>query len=405
MKIRLYPGHLKGKIEHLPSGKSMLQRYIIASALADGVSTIRNYSPCNDAEAALSCARTLGADIAVSGDTLTVTGCGGIYASDDVPVFECGESAAVLRFMLPVAAAVCGKGMFRGSGRLFERPVEPFLKLFEKHGMGCTFRKDSLELSGRLDCGEFSLPGNVSSQFFSGLLFALPLCGGRSQITAEGQLESAGYADMTLEVIKQFGIRAEKLENGYGISEGGYRAADVICPGDSSAAAFWQCADFIGNEIEIPETGDILSPDSAAPELFRRLDSDGDITLPLSMTPDMLPSLALAATQRKGGTLFSNAARLRFKESDRLHSVCSVLNSLGADIEELPDGLLVHGGKRLRGGAEVSSFGDHRIVMMEAVASTVCDGPVVIDGYECVAKSYPGFFDDFTVCGGKADVF
>jgi 5-enolpyruvylshikimate-3-phosphate synthase len=123
------------------------------------------------------------------------------------------------------------------------------------------------------------------------------------------------------------------------------------------------------------------------------------------MTPDMLPSLALAATQRKGGTLFSNAARLRFKESDRLHSVCSVLNSLGADIEELPDGLLVHGGKRLRGGVEVSSFGDHRIVMMEAVASTVCDGPVVIDGYECVAKSYPGFFDDFTVCGGKADVF
>ena len=405
MKIRLYPGKLAGEIKNLPAGKSMLQRYIISSALAQGESIISGYTPCNDAASAIACAEALGARVVHEKGALKITGMGSVYQGSEMPVFECGDSAAVLRFFIPVAAAVCGGGIFHGSEQLFRRPLEPYLKIFDECAISYKTGPSSLIIEGKLKSGVYSLPGNISSQFFSGLLFALPLTGCKSAIEPCTPPESAGYADMTIEVIKSYGINAEKKGGIYITYPGEYKAADAICPADSSAAAFWHCANFIGNEIKVPECGDVLSPDYNAPELFSQLAYEKDTVISVSMCPDMLPALALAATQKTGDTLLSNAARLRFKESDRLHSTAAVLNQLGGAVEELSDSLLIHGGRKLKGGVEVEAFEDHRIVMMAAIASTVCDEPVVINGYECAAKSYPGFFSDFDICGGITDVF
>jgi len=304
-------------------------------------------------------------------------------------------------------------------GRLPERPMSPLLSELTAHG--CTLDGvggSPLICKGQLTSGEFNLPGNVSSQFISGLLFALPLLQGDSRINIHGKTESKPYIDMTLDALKIFGIEVESGDGYYAIKGGQkYCAPGIVSvEGDWSNAAFWLCAGAIGRGMTV--TGLNLSSNQGDMAVVRLLERFGavvtygndcvtiepahlrGIRIDAEDTPDLVPILAAVASVAEGETVIYNAERLRIKESDRLRAVTETLCALGADITETQDGLIINGKKSLRGGT-VSSFGDHRIAMTAAIASIRCNDLVAINGAEAVDKSYPGFWRDFTTLGGE----
>ena len=275
-----------------------------------------------------------------------------------------------------------------------------------------------LRCQGKLEAGIYEIPGNISSQFITGLLFALPLLKGDSEIRLTSALESARYVDMTLQVLKQYGVVVSCTEEGFQIPGGqSYLAQQSVqIEGDWYNAAFWLTAAAMGKKITVTcldenstqgdkKILDILKRMGAkveqrdweatvTPERLDGTDIDaGDI-------PDLVPILAAAAAVSRGKTRIYNAGRLRLKESDRLKSVSQVLNGLGGQVRELEDGLEITGRERLAGG-RVDAAGDHRIAMMAAVAAMVCENPVEICGAQAVNKSYPGFFEDYQSLGGK----
>ena len=241
----------------------------------------------------------------------------------------------------------------------------------------------------------------MSSQFITGLLYALPLLPGDSQIRLTTELESGGYVDMTLEALRAFGVRAEKTERGYRVpGNQTYSARDMAVESDYSQAGFFYAAKGCGADLTIQG----LNPDSAqgdriVMDYMALLDGPGDVELDVRSCPDLVPPLAARAALRQGKTHIVNAGRLRIKESDRLRSVTDVLTRLGADILEEPEGLLITGKDRLTGG-EVDAWGDHRIAMMAAVAAIGCENTVTITGAEHVRKSYPTFWEDYEALGG-----
>ena len=269
-------------------------------------------------------------------------------------------------------------------------------------------RKDGvLTVAGLLTPGVYCLPGNVSSQFFTGLLFALPLLNGPSAIIPTSPLESEGYIQMTLRVMAQFGVELPvtlSLPPHYH-PQGNqtYRAANAAVEADWSQAAFWYAAGALGNPV-VPAGMDpySLQGDRVVMEQLLALSGPGDLALDVSGCPDLVPPLAATAALRAGrATRLTNAARLRIKESDRLASVTAVLGALGADITEGPDFLEIRGKETLSGGAAVDSFNDHRIAMMAAIAATRCETPITITGAQCVAKSYPDFWEVYGQLGGN----
>ena len=256
-------------------------------------------------------------------------------------------------------------------------------------------------MEGALPPGRYCLPGNVSSQFVTGLLYALPLLAGDSELVLTTPLESRGYVDMTLEALGQFGIRVTE-ETGRFLIPGGqqYQPCEVSVEADWSQAAFWIAAQCLGSAVDIQG----LDPrstqgDRVASSWAQALSRPGDVEIDLSGCPDLAPPLAAMAAVRRGDTHLANAARLRIKESDRLSAIAGTLNALGGAVDERPDSLVVHGGESLAGGA-VDCCNDHRIAMMAAVAATRCQGPVTLLGAECVAKSYPNFWDHYRMLGG-----
>ena len=287
---------------------------------------------------------------------------------------------------------------------------------------GAVISADNLpiKVSGQLHPGVFRVPGNISSQFISGLLFALPLLDGDSEIVIEGKRESVGYIDMTLDTLRSFSINIEETQSGYKI-KGPQKYLEPDSPrvqGDWSNAAFFLCAGALGGETDI--TG--LSPDSrqsdrAIVSILKDFGADvkcGDmisvrgnglrgIKIDISQCPDLFPTLAATACAALGDTIFTNAARLRIKESDRIEAVEKMINSLGGFAESTEDSLTVRGTGTLPGG-EVDSFNDHRIVMATAIAACICENPVIIHDAQAVNKSYPNFFEDYRKLGGKADV-
>lgn len=323
----------------------------------------------------------------------------------------CGESGSTLRFLLPVAAALGAGADFMPEGRLPQRPLSPLYEELENHG--CTLSPQGsvpFTIEGQLQGGTYTLPGNVSSQFISGLLFALPLLEEDSFILIEGELQSRPYVDMTIGVLKEFGIRIEECPEGYRVPGGQkYTAPPVYrVEGDWSNACFWLAAGALTEDgVQVSGlSGDSLQGDKAVIGLLKRFGAavnveNGDYTvqpgrlsgieIDASQIPDMVPVLAAVACGSRGKTVIYNAERLRIKESDRLTSVSQVLAGLGADITELPDGLVISGTGRLKGG-NADAWGDHRIAMMAAVASLICDEKVVLTGSSAVKKSYPGFF-------------
>lgn len=411
MDLTIYPSKLAGEVTP-PSSKSQAHRALIAAALGGGISTISNLADSQDIQATRRCLSALGALVEDLGPgTLRVHGPGNsIPQAGPFPTLDCGESGSTLRFLIPVALLVQGQAAFTGRGRLMERPLAPYEDLFRGKGIGWSMEHGVLTLdSGRgydrlaLDPGEYRLPGDVSSQFITGLLFALPLLEGDSDLLLTAPLESRGYVDLTLDVLDRFGVVAEPRENGFHIPSGQmYQARDLAVEADWSQAAFWYAANHLGGQV------DILGMDPASRQgdreiaaYSRMLARSGQVELDVSQCPDLAPPLAAMAAVRTGTTRLTNAARLRAKESDRLASVTRALRAMGGQVEEYADSLTIHGVKRLPGGGVVDCANDHRIAMMAAVCAASAEAPVKLLGAECVRKSYPEFWTHFQSLGGE----
>lgn len=414
MNIAVRPGPLRGRVE-IPASKSVAHRAMIAAALADRPTEIVLNAVNDDLTATAACLNALGAacertdfgyrivpaaqEKNACGAAENASGATDLCEIASSPTLDCGESGSTLRFLLPVAAALGREARFVGHGRLPERPHDVLLDAMAAHGATADARRLPLQLHGRLRGGTFALPGNVSSQYITGLLMALPLCAGDSVIRLTTRLESAPYVNLTLRALADFGIRAETLPDGWRIP-GGQRyhsPGRVVVEGDWSGAAFWLAANALGSRVECGNLDEASAQgDRAIRPLLNRLGGEIDV----SECPDLVPALAVAAAGFPGRTALVGAARLRLKESDRLASVAALLRALGCAVDEGAESLTIHGGAPLTGGT-VDGCGDHRIVMAAAVAATAASSPVTILGAQAVAKSYPDFFRDFEALGGN----
>lgn len=424
MNVTITPTLLHGSVTPPPS-KSQAHRLLLAAALADDTSTLSNVAFSQDIQATVRCLEALGAAVQQEGDRLAVTGLAGQTASgEQLPELDCGESGSTLRFLIPVALAVRGGGVFTGHGRLMERPQEPYFDIFREKGISYEQQDGTLTVKGQLTPGVYTLPGNVSSQFVTGLLYALPLLPGDSEIHLTTPLESADYVHMTIDALAQFGVAVEydgdRIFRVPG-NQNGHPAAMTV-EADWSNAAFWYAAHGLGCKLEIQGLnacscqGDMRIVAFYTALCGERLVQEAGVVLPhprqpgqrraleldVSQCPDLVPPLAvLAALTPDCDTTIANAARLRIKESDRLATVTEVLTALGAEVEEHADHLVITGKDSLPGGVIVSGHNDHRIAMMAAIAATNCAAPVTITGAECVRKSYPSFWDEYARLGGK----
>lgn len=409
-------GTLHGKVTPPPS-KSQAHRLLICAALGAEPCSIVCSSVNDDIMATMRCLNALGAKITFSS---------GVFDVQPVSVvkggtLDCGESGSTLRFLISVAAVLGADATFTGAGKLPQRPMAALTDVLAAHGMD--FERHAAEelpvtCRGTLHGGRFTLPGNISSQYLTGLLFALPLAAVDSEIEVVGGLTSASYIDMTIDALRVAGISVERSGNIFRIKGNQqYRMPSrVVIEGDWSSAAFWVVAGVIGKS---PVTvcgmnNGSLQGDSAIIDHLRgmgafiTIDNDSVVAMPSHLfgaeldcmdTPDLVPVLSIAATVAQGTTTFTNVGRLRFKESDRLAAMKSVLESFGISSSIGEDTFTVYGGEPVA-VAPVDSFGDHRIAMSAAVMSTVAQGVTTIKGTNCVAKSYPSFFDDFAALGG-----
>ena len=420
--LKIYPSKLKGEVK-IPPSKSMAHRAIICAALSDGLCIIENIDYSDDIIATIDAMNSLGAKIVKHKDYIEVIGA---YGSDEKPqetrIIDCNESGSTLRFLVPISLLFKGSSKFIGRGNLGKRPLTTYYNIFERQGIEYSYEEGNLNLviNGELNPGTFEVEGNVSSQFITGLLFTLPLLKEDSKIIITTEMESKGYIDLTLRAMSDFGV--EIINNNYRefIIKGNqkYNARNYRVEGDYSQAAFFLCADSLGNDVLCKDLDlNSLQGDKEVIDILERMNvvfnandigvkgtTNGELTSTVidgSQCPDIIPVLTSVAALTKGTTEIINAGRLRIKECDRLAAVTSELNKLGAKIIEKEDGLVVTGVEKLQGGVEVWSHKDHRIAMTLAIASTRCEEPIVIKDYECIAKSYPKFFEDFKALGGN----
>ncbi|MBQ6212579.1 3-phosphoshikimate 1-carboxyvinyltransferase [Ruminococcus flavefaciens] len=406
MDIRISPSRLCGQLS-VPASKSCAHRSIICAALADGVSHLSGVTMSKDIEATIGAMTALGAEFTVSGGDITVKGAGGRHAHDCV--IDCNESGSTLRFIIPIAAALGSRTEFRGRGRLPQRPIDIFIRELGKNGTVFDYHNTMpFTLSGGLKNGRFEIEGDVSSQFITGLLFALPLLDGDSEIVLTSHLESRPYVDITIDTLRRFGVSVEETENGFRVRGGQhYVSRDEHIEGDYSQAAFFCVANALGSDVKLDNLlADSVQGDKKILEIISDMCYNGNIghySADCSDIPDLVPILAVLGAFGSGDSVIYNAKRLKIKESDRLQTTAALINSLGGNVDITDDGLVIHPTGNMHGGT-VDSFGDHRIVMAAAIAATAIDGEVIIKGAEAAEKSYPAFFDDYRKLGGKANV-
>lgn len=416
--VVIEPKKLSGLVA-VPPSKSAAHRAVICASLARGVSVMEPVELSNDIRATIDCVKELGAAVSLIGKRLTIDG-KMIFTNPDA-VLDCGESGSTLRFLIPVAGSGNVRTKFVGHGRLPERPIGIYLDCLPKAGVSCETEGGlPLSISGQLKSGIFEIPGNVSSQFITGLLLALPLLKGDSEIVITSALESKSYIDMTISAMDRFGVTAIETEKGYKVyGNQSYKPQNLSIEGDWSQAAFFLSAGALGGNISIENLDNkSYQGDKAIYDLLKRFGADislngqvlsckrqklKGIEIDAGNIPDLVPILAVTAALAEGTTTITNAARLRIKESDRLHAITEGLNRLGADVTELPDGLRINGVESLHGGT-VEGYNDHRIVMALAVAATRATEPVIITDSESINKSYPSFFEDYNNLGGNANV-
>lgn len=418
--VKIIPTKLKGVVQ-VPPSKSLAHRAIICASLAKGVSRIDNIEYSKDIQATIKAMKSLGTIIEEFENYLIIDGTTTFTKQNSE--IDCEESGSTLRFMVPISIVEENKVHFVGRGNLGKRPLDTFYEIFERQNIGYMYKKDVLDLYviGKLKPEHYIIPGNISSQFITGLLFALPLLKGDSIIEITSTLESKGYIDLTLQMLSQYGIKI--INNDYksfvvmGNQE--YQAHDYRVEADFSQAAFYLVAGAIGNDVVLTDLNlNSLQGDKATLSILEAMGakinvvSDGiKVTgenlsatqVDASQCPDVIPVVSVALALAQGKSEVINAKRLRIKECDRIIATSSQLNELGGSVVELSDSMTIRGVSEFVGG-NCSSFADHRIAMMLAIAATRCNQSVIIDNMECVEKSYPSFWEDYQSLGGIIDV-
>ena len=413
MDITLHQPRFAQKIA-APTSKSAAHRQMIAAAFAGAPTNIYFTQTCEDIVATARCLRALGVGVEEREDGLRITPS---TQNPESAVCDCGESGSTLRFLVPVAAALGVKTTFLRRGRLAQRPMEPLATVLREHGITLTEGEvGALTVSGKLTPGEYAIEANVSSQFITGLLFALSLLPYPSTLLLKGEIESAPYINMTLETLTKFKASPIAVGGGRLLGVPGYLAQPLRTPGniytegDYSGAAFLLAAGAIGKEsvtvtgLSVPSAQGDMAILELLDKFGAKIDFDEQnraftvspaplhgIQIDAKQIPDLVPILAVVAAAAEGDTEITGAARLRLKESDRLSTTAAMLRALGGEVEEKEDGLLIHGGKPLAGGL-VDGAKDHRIVMSAAVASLLCEGKVTVMGAQAADKSFPTFF-------------
>lgn len=420
------PSPLCGTLHMMPS-KSASHRAVMMAALAKGETVLAPLQLSRDIEATLACAHSLGLTAQTQLLPHALPGfvsariTGGQQAAAGGPrVLDCGESGSTLRFFLPLALDGRGPVAFIGHGRLMQRPLGVYEEMFRPLGIRWEQTADSLIVEGRLRSGQYFLRGDVSSQFITGLLLALPQLAGNSVIRITTPVESRAYVELTRRVQRAFGVESFWKDDQTLVVPGGQRP---VSPGsahvesDWSHAAFYLTAGCLAGPITLRGLDmNSVQGDRAIAQILRgmgaRIDCEGDAitahasrlhacSVDASQIPDLVPILAVAMAAAEGESRITGAARLRIKESDRLSAICAALTACGADVSELPDGLIIRGGRPLS-GASIDGCNDHRIVMAMAVASALADGELAISDAEAVAKSAPAFWTEFEALGGYA---
>lgn len=418
-KVTILPQKLKGEVL-IPPSKSLAHRSIISAALSKGQSIIHNIEISKDIEATITIMEQLGADIKKENKFLRIDG-ENIFKYGKAPLsFQCNESGSTLRFLIPIALVKEGSYSFHGKGKLGARPLTPYYEIFKEQNISYSIDKSGLPLrvEGGLRAGRYKVPGNISSQFISGLLFALPLLKEDSEIEITTPLESKGYVDLTIDVLRNFGIAIENLEYEKFLIRGNqsYHPRDFTVEGDYSQGAFYLVAGAIGNEISCKGLNkDSLQGDKAILDILknmgvtlergesclRALTSEiKGIDIDGSQCPDLVPILAVLGSLARGTTRIINVGRLRIKECDRLFATARELNKIGGRVKELQDSLIIEGIDEFRGGT-VNSHNDHRIAMALAIAATRAKEAVIIEEPLAIEKSYPKFFEDYISLGGN----
>ncbi|MDD3122182.1 MAG: 3-phosphoshikimate 1-carboxyvinyltransferase [Candidatus Izemoplasmatales bacterium] len=408
MNVLIQPKQLTGTVV-VPPSKSQSHRAIIAASLSKGKSVISNITYSEDIVATIGAMEKLGVKFIKNTHQLIVSGVGRVSISDDNFV-DCNESGSTLRFVIPIFSISKEKIVFTGKRSLFKRPMSVYEDLFKNLGLGFQQNEDSIIISGSLTAGLYEIPGNISSQFISGLMFALPLVKGDSKIKIIGTLESKQYIDMTIDTLHQFQIQVIEKDNEY-IIKGSqtYHPSNVTIEGDYSQLAFFGVLGTISGEVScknIPFNskqpdrkiidyiltmgGNISQNDNIL--IFKQSNTKGTI-IDVSQSPDIAPILAILAGLSEGQTSIINAGRLKMKESNRLVSTYETLIQLGVPVEMGDDYLIIQGVKEFSGGT-FDSYNDHRIVMSVAIASSRATHPIIIKNAEAINKSYPNFFED-----------
>jgi len=422
--VIIQPFSLNGKVK-IPPSKSLSHRAVIAAGLSNGQCAIDNISMSEDIIATCEIMEKLGVEIKqltnsikVCGKNKPVLSHGGIVSNE----LECNESGSTLRFLIPIAMLTGKKIIFKGKSKLVQRTLKPYYEIFDKQNIKYTTNNGNLPLTidGSLKPGIFELRGDVSSQFISGLIYALPLLDGDSIIKITTKMESIGYIDLTLDVLSKFGVKIENNNYREFKVKGNqhYIKRDYRVEGDFSQAAFYLAAGVLGGEVECTDLNmESLQGDRIIVDIIKNM--GGKITLDngilkasksnlkgtiidASQCPDLVPIAAVLAALSEGTTEIINAGRVRIKESDRLKAMATELNKIGADVIEREDSLLIHGKPWLKGGI-VSSWNDHRIAMAMAIASIRCTKKLIIEDSGAVKKSYPQFYEDFKSLGGKVN--
>ncbi len=412
MNIKINSAEISGEIEAI-SSKSYAHRALICASLGENESEIYCNTVSDDIIATVNSLNSLGASIIYDNKVFKVSP---IKFSSERKSIDCGESGSTLRFLIPIVCAFGLETEIVMHGRLPYRPLSPLKEILEENGCKLEQKDNTLCVSGKLKPNKYEIDGSVSSQFISGLLFALPIVGNDAKVVVKNRFESKSYVDLTLFVLKKFGIVYSENDNSYELIESCYKSAKTTVEGDWSNAAFWLCAGgLLEKGLSInglslnsvqgdKKIVDLLKIFGAKVSVFdnkicvKNSKLKGSI-IDASNIPDLVPIICVLACFCKGQTVITNAERLRIKESDRIKSTIEMINNLGGNAEETADGILVNY-KPLVGG-RVNSYNDHRIAMSAAIASVLCKNEVIIYDAGAVKKSYPMFFDDFKKLGAK----
>lgn len=413
MKVKIIPNINNNKSIRIPSSKSVAHRNVICASLSSGLSIIENIDLSNDIEATISCMEALGAKINVINNKLYIEGIKDFNIKDNL-IINCEESGSTLRFLIPIFALFDKEVVFKGKGRLLERPLDIYKEIFDKQGLLFSLENDGLHIKGPIKPDEFVINGNVSSQFISGLLFALPLLNEDSYIRIIPPFESKSYVDITLDILEKFGIKIVKINKfEYKILKNQtYTSGVYFTEGDFSQMSFFLALGLINSELKIEglnanslqgdkEIIEIVSKmNGKVSEDFRCFKSDLISTeIDLNNCPDLGPIIMAIATQATGKTHIFNAKRLRIKESDRIFAMESELKKLGCNISSNYDEVFIEGKTEIEGNVVVNSHNDHRIVMALSILSTIAKNAVTIENAEAINKSYPNFFNDLRKLG------